>query len=85
MCIVRLSETGVADNPNMYGDLLLTPEQEKELLVNDGEAEEEGIKQGVKLWPKGQLVYELDSRLSKPGILNYTHIVEGCRTKNDHL
>ena len=28
----------------MYGDLLLMPEQGKELLVNNGEAEEEGIK-----------------------------------------
>lgn len=63
--VTCISETGVADMPNMYGDLLLTPEQERELLVNDGEAEEEGIKQGVKLWPKGQVVYELDSRLSK--------------------
>ena len=59
-------ETGVADYPNMYGDLLLTPEQEKRLLINDGKAaEEEGIKQGLKLWPKGRVVYELDSRLSK--------------------
>lgn len=49
----------------MYGDLLLTPEQEKELLVNDGEAEGEGIRRGVKLWPRGRVVYELDSRLSK--------------------
>ena len=66
MCSMTcISETGVADMPNMYGDLLLTPEQERELLVNDGEAEEEGIKTGVKLWPKGQVVYELDSRLSK--------------------
>ena len=67
MCVfcTYLSETGVADYPNMYGDLLLTPEQEKQLLVNDGEVEEEGIKQGVKLWPKGRVVYELDSHLSK--------------------
>ena len=49
----------------MYGDLLLTPEQEKELLVNDGEAEGEGIRQGARLWPNSQVVYELDSRLSK--------------------
>lgn len=58
-------ETGIADNPHMYGDLLLTPKQEKELLIGDGEADEEGIKNGVKLWPRGRVVYELDSRLSK--------------------
>ena len=49
----------------MYGDLILTPEQEQELLIHDGQAAEEGIKQGVKLWPNGQVVYELDPRLSK--------------------
>ena len=60
-----ISETGVADLPNMYGDLLLTPEQEQELLVNDAEVEEEGFRQGVKLWPMGQVVYELDPKLSE--------------------
>ena len=50
----------------MYGDLLLTPEQEKELIVGDSDSiEEQGIRTGAKLWPNGRVFYEIDSRLSK--------------------
>ena len=49
----------------MYGDLLLTPEQEKQLLVGDSEASKQGIKEGVTLWPNGEMAYKLDFRLSK--------------------
>lgn len=65
------SETGAANDPHMYGDLLLTLEQERELLINGEEAEEEGIKKGVKLWPKGRVVYKLDPRLSKQGYISH--------------
>ena len=50
----------------MYGDLLLTPEQEKQLLLSN---EEEGVTQGfligAKLWTNGVVPYELDRSLSK--------------------
>lgn len=67
-----LSENGIARNPHMYGDLLLTPEQEKQLSVGD-ESVIQGIKQGVKLWPNGIVPYELDFRLSKKLILYCCH------------
>jgi hypothetical protein len=51
----------------MYGDLLLTPEQEKLLNIDDS-----GVAQGflnprlaVRFWPNGIVPYELDSSLSK--------------------
>ena len=54
---MHLSETGAAH-------LILTPQQEKLLLVID-EINEEGIKEGVTLWPNGRVVYDLDPGLSK--------------------
>ena len=48
----------------MYGDLLLTPEQEK-LLSTGGEGVTQGFKEGAKLWPNGIVPYQLDSSLSK--------------------
>ena len=40
--IELVSETGIASEPHMYGDLLLTPEQEK-VLFNEGPGSEEGL------------------------------------------
>ena len=59
-----LTETGIAKNPHMYGDILLTPEQEKVLNIGDGGVAQ-GIKQGAKLWPNSIVPYQLHFRLSK--------------------
>ena len=59
-----LIETGIAKNPHMYGDILLTLEQEKVLNIGDGDVAQ-GIKQGAKLWPNSIVTYQLDFRLSK--------------------
>ena len=54
-CVVSLnllsqliSETGVASEPHMYGDLLLTPEQKK-VLLNEGPGSEEGMEQAFRV------------------------------------
>ena len=50
----------------MYGDLLLTPEQEKQLSTDvHGDAVAQGFKEGARLWPYGIVPYQLDSQLSK--------------------
>lgn len=59
-----LIETGIAKNPHMYGDILLTPEQEKVLNIGD-KGVAQGIKQGAKLWPNSIVPYQFDFRLSK--------------------
>ena len=63
-----ISETGVSCMPHMYGDLLLTPEQEK-ILLKEGPGSEEGVAQaflvGAYLWPDGIVYYDLDQSLSK--------------------
>ena len=43
--LTHTSETGATEIPHMYGDLILTPEQEKLLFIDDGsdESEEQGI------------------------------------------
>ena len=65
-CFISSSETGIAEKPHMYGDLLLSPEQEKQLLLSN---EEEGVAQGflvgANIWPGGVVPYELDPHLSK--------------------
>ena len=52
----------------MYGDLLLTPEQER-VLLHEGPGSEVGTAQaflvGARLWPNGVVSYELDRRLSE--------------------
>ena len=66
--IELISETGVSRMPHMYGDLLLTPEQEK-ILLNEGPGSEEGLAQafliGASLWPDGIIYFDFDERLSK--------------------
>ena len=51
--IELVSETGVASEPHVYGDLLLTPEQEK-VLFNERPCSEEGLAQafliGGNVW-----------------------------------
>ena len=55
----------------MYGDLLLTPEQEKLLIINVGDGSEaQGfLNRGVRFWPNGIVPYELDSSLSEYTII----------------
>lgn len=48
----------------MYGDLLLTPEQEKLLNIDEGGVAQ-GFLNGVRFWPNAIVPYELDFRLSK--------------------
>ena len=57
--------TGIAKNPHMYGDLLLTPDQEKKLL-GGGEGTTQGFKYSARRWPNGIVPYEFDKQLSKP-------------------
>lgn len=63
------SETGVAYEQHTYGDLLLTPEQEKLLLIKGSGGSEKAITQGflvgARIWPDGIVPFELDRRLSK--------------------
>ena len=55
----------------MYGDLLLTPEQEKLLMIDVGDGgEAQGfLNRGVRFWPNGIVPYELDSSLSECTII----------------
>ena len=55
----------------MYGDLLLTPEQEKLLIINvdDGGEAQGFLNRGVRFWPNGIVPYELDSTLSEYAII----------------
>ena len=48
----------------MYGDLLLTPDQEKRLLVG-GESTAQGFEYSVRTWPNGVVPYVFDKKLSK--------------------
>ena len=59
-----LLETGISKNPHMYGDLLLTPDQEKKLLVG-GESTEQGFQYSARPWPNGVVPYNFDNQLSK--------------------
>ena len=63
--------TGLAKNPHMYGDLLLTPEQEKLLNIGDGSVAQGFLDGVVRFWPNGIVPYELDSRLSKYTVKAY--------------
>lgn len=57
---------GLAKNPHMYGDLLLTPEQEKLLNIGgSGTSVIQGFLTAVRFWPNRILPYQLDSSLSK--------------------
>ena len=66
--IEAILETGIASEPHIYGDLILTPEQEK-VLLNEGPGSEEGRAQafliGARFWPNGVVSYELDRRLNE--------------------
>lgn len=59
-----LLETGIAKSPHMYGDLLLTPDQEKKLLVG-GESTAQGFLYSARPWPNGIVPYNFDNQLSK--------------------
>ena len=63
-CILSSAETGIATSPHMYGDLLLTPEQEKLLNIDEGGVAQ-GFLNGIRFWPNSIVPYELDFRLSK--------------------
>ena len=62
--ITSLIETGIAKNPHIFGDLLLTPDQEKKLLVG-GKGTAQGFKYSARLWPNGVVPYDFDNQLSK--------------------
>lgn len=62
--ITFLLAHGVANQPHMYGDLLLTPTQEEQLLKAS-----DSIKQtsAITLWPTQFIGYMLDKELSEFG------------------
>ena len=72
-----IAGTGISRNPHMYGDLLLTPKQEK-LLNIDGRAMIQGFKDGINFWPNRIVPYQLDSRLSKCHENNYGLYLHTC-------
>ena len=57
-------EYGSAKFPHMYGDLLLTPEQEKEMIGGRNGAAQ-GFLYTATRWPNGVVPFQLDARLSK--------------------
>ena len=60
-------EIGISSNPNMIGDLVLTPEQ-KQLLIDENGPEDgnaQGFRDNVKFWTNGLIPYELDNSLSE--------------------
>ena len=62
--------TGAAEIPHMFGDLLLTPEQEKRLISKGGELEgmEQGYLYEARLWPWGIVPFTYNhNALSKFG------------------
>lgn len=68
MCIVVMlymtfSVTGVAKVPHMFGDLLLTPEQEEMLIGGQGTAQ--GFLHTAWPWSNGIVPYQFDHHLSK--------------------
>lgn len=78
-------ESGASDNPQMYGDLLLTAEQENILLneapQNSEEGQTQGFLIGAQLWPDGVVPYDGDRRLSKleHTVLLYMYSRESAR------
>ena len=58
----------------MYGDLILTPDQEKE-MVNGGKGTAQGFRYSATPWPNGVVPYVLDYRLSKYLATDCVHII----------
>ena len=48
----------------MYGDLMLTPDQEK-MLLEGSEGRAQGILYSARRWPGGVMPYHIDARMSK--------------------
>ena len=52
--------------PHMFGDLLLTSEQEKALIINSDEEElAQGYLETAKKWPGGVIPYTIEYSLSE--------------------
>lgn len=57
------SETGISDNPNVLGDLVLTPEQMK--LLDDGNGTAQGLHYLARRWPNGVVPFQFHPKLSE--------------------
>ena len=60
----HILEYGIASNPRVYGDLVLTHDQEK-ILINGGNGAAQGFLYTARRWPNGVVPFKLDTTLSK--------------------
>ena len=51
-------------NPHVYGDLVLTPDQENK-MIGGGDGTAQGFLYAATPWPDGVVPFKLDRRLSK--------------------
>ena len=56
---------GVANRPNVYGDIVLTPEQKKFLIPDRKLSLVQGFYSHATKWPNAEVPYELHSTLSE--------------------
>ena len=56
---------GVANRPNVFGDIVLTPEQKKFLIPNSKQSLMQGFFKYATKWPDAKVPYELHSTLSE--------------------
>ena len=66
-----LVETGISKNPNVFGDLVLTPDQIKSLEGGEGRAQ--GFRYTARRWTYGVIPYEFDRNLSELCMVKQTH------------
>ena len=56
---------GIAEKPNVFGDIVLTPEQEKFLIPDHQLSLVQAFFDGATKWPNAEVPYVLDSTLSE--------------------
>ena len=58
--LISFIDEGVAKWPNVYGDIILTPEQEKFLIPDHELSLVQGFFNRANKWPMAEVPYELD-------------------------
>ena len=64
-----IAENGISKQPNVIGDLVLSPEQ-RQKLVNGGGATSQATVAGAILWPNAVIPYVIDVSFSKFKVTN---------------
>ena len=64
MLHTHLAENGISKKPNVFGDIVLSPEQQNQ-LISDGQGNSQAVLAGALPWPDAVMPYVIDSSFRK--------------------